>query len=46
MHKAAYCSVHNYEKRLDEDVRESFMRHVMEVHADRREQLTGLSGEF
>jgi hypothetical protein len=46
MHKAAYWSVHNYEKRLDEDVRESFMRHVMEVHADCREQLTGLSGEF
>jgi hypothetical protein len=44
MHKAAYWSVHNYEKRLDEDVRESFMRHVVEVHNESREQLKGLSG--
>jgi hypothetical protein len=44
MHKAAYWSVHNYEKRLDADARESFMRHVMEVHNESQEQLTGLSG--
>ena len=44
MHKAAYWSVHNYEKRLDADARESFMRHVMEVHNECQEQLTGLSG--
>ena len=46
MHKAPYWSVHNYEKRLDEDVRESFMRHAMKVHSDSREELTGSSGEF
>ncbi len=48
MHKAPYWSVQNYEKRLDEDVRDSdtFMRHVIEVHKEFREDLTGLSGKF
>ena len=46
MHKAPYWSIHNYEKRLDEDVRESFMRHVLGVHKDSRDDLAGLRGEF
>jgi hypothetical protein len=46
MHKAPYWSVHNYEKRLDEDVRDAFMRHVIGVHKEFREDLTGLSGKF
>ena len=43
MHKAPYWSVQNYEKRLDEDVR--VMQHVIGVHKDFRENLTGLSGK-
>ena len=46
MHKAPYQSISNYEKRLDEDVRDAFMRHVCEVHKQSREDLKGLSGEF
>ncbi len=46
MHKAPYWSVQNYEKRLKEDVRDSFMRHVFDVHTESREDLTGLRSEF
>ena len=46
MHKAPYWSVQNYEKRLKEDVRDTFMRHVCKVHTESREDLTGLRGEF
>ena len=42
MHKAPYWSIYNYEKRLDENVRDAFMRHVLEVHKESRDDLTGL----
>ena len=46
LHKAPYWSVNNYEKRLNEGVREGFMRHVLQAHKDSREELTGSNGEF
>ena len=46
MHKAPYWSIYNYEKRLEEDVRNAFMRHVLEVHKESRDDLTGLRVEF
>ena len=46
IHKSPYWSVHNYEQRLDEDIRESFMRHCMKVHKDGRQDLTGESRAF
>ena len=42
--KAPYWSVHNYEKRLEVDVREGLMGHVEEVHKNNRQELSGLSG--
>ena len=38
--------LNNYEKRLNEGVREGFMRHVLQAHKDSREELTGSNGEF
>ena len=46
IHKSPYWSVHNYEQRLDEDIRESFMRHCMKVHKAGRQDLTGESRAF
>lgn len=43
IHKSPYWSVHNYESRVDEDVRESFMRHCLKVHKDNRQELSGQS---
>ena len=42
MHKAPYWSVNNYEKRVDVGVRTAFLRHVEQVHADNRRELTGM----
>ncbi len=43
MHKAAYWSVHNYEKRVDAPVRTSFLKHVEDVHHQNRDALAGMS---
>ena len=44
MHKAPYWSVNNYEKRVDAPVRNTFLRHVENVHHENRDALAGVSG--
>lgn len=41
LHKSPYWSVNNYEKRVDERVRVSFLRYVEQAHKDGVDELEG-----
>ena len=43
LHKAPYWSVHNYEKRVDPQVRSSFLRLVEEARAANEDEFAGMT---
>ena len=43
LHKSPYWSISNYDRRVDENIRDGFMHHVVKVHKDSRQELQGLS---